>query len=199
MSFSSGHSSTVAPVLNWKNLNLALNNLAKRIFNLEAGTGIDAVIGDTITPTINQNGAPGLDPRNFVATVGSAPIEQLTTFPIPTAASIVPANLLALSTALNASKSILNGSTSGTFYWSMPFQDPCLGLFIGYYNNYLNNSAFTPQTINFPTAFLTDHPHILFDAAAGYSNITTTTTAAVKLVYNMASVPVTGYLILLGF
>lgn len=189
----------VAPVLNWKNLNIALGNLAKRIFNLERATGVGVGIGGV--PAAPVNGGPlglatGIDQRNFRDTASTAPVTPLSPFPIAPEPAVIPANLQQISIRLAAAPLILTAPTAGNFHYSEIFQSPSLGLWIGIYNGYENAGG--SQTINFATGFAF-RPHIINDASANLGQPAAVVTALSVILPGGMSAPVDGWLLLMGF
>ncbi len=86
----------------------------------------------------------------------------------------------------------INGITSGTIIYSMPFRGESYKKFVAYLGGYRNSTA-TPQTITFPTAF-TNIPKLVSDDSGGATVSTTT----LILPNNMTS-PKTGWIIVEGY
>ncbi len=89
-------------------------------------------------------------------------------------------------------KTTLNGTTSGSLTWSMPFQGGSYKKFVGCLNNYQNNTS-AAQTVAFPTAF-TNIPVLSVDNSDGSS----ASTINLMLPINMTTSK-TGWIIIEGY
>ena len=85
----------------------------------------------------------------------------------------------------------LNGTTAGTFVWSMPGEGSSNKRFVGHYTGY-QNSGVTAQTVTYPVAFSLT-PKITSDDSTSATNTTT-----FSLPTSMGA-PVTGWVVVEGY